>query len=721
MSTPSPDLAPPGRLRRWAPVSGPDWRRSGHSGTEIDDETGEVVLERQPVSGPPAWATAPAGGAAGCPPAPAPVPAAAPERAGLAFDARGCLYRGVPERGQVQRVPWPDRQPPVDLLEGPAQVTVAPPGRGRFVASGADPRRPLRAWALAADRDDHLFVLDGGTGTVAVLDLADGHLLRTVVLDRLPVDLAVGADGTVLVLTGSRGTPIAHLDAIGAPVGRPLPPGALAGIPPGARPSRLAVAPDGTPWLLLRQDADAWIVSLGTPRPAPLRVSGGTELEIDGAGRVVVAGPPGGDLVTWAAGRDALTPGIPLRARGYDGRGLVRTPDGRIGFSTGTGFRAAVRERVRYGCQGTVDTAALDSRSYRQQWGRVFVEACVPPGTQLAVATAGGDDAPDGAALARARLYPLHRRETGREVPWSPLPPGDRYAVYEAPVRAEPGRFLRLRLRLAGAGTTTPRIRALRAEFPATGLVERLPRAYRTDPGAADFLRRYLALVDGQLGDLESRAVHRDLLLDPWGAPTELLSWLGSLVGLSLDARWPERARRTLLAEAVALFRRRGTPAGLRRVLEIYLGAPVVVLEAFRLRAATAALGGEDGSPAVVGTALRVGGGAEPGDGDPFRSSAHRFTVLLTREVDDAELAVVRDLLEVARPAHTLVEVCTVGQGMRAGIGLHVEISTVVGPGSGVAPLRVGGELTADSVLGRGRAGLRVGAGHAGGGVVVDG
>jgi phage tail-like protein len=299
-----------------------------------------------------------------------------------------------------------------------------------------------------------------------------------------------------------------------------------------------------------------------------------------------------------------------------------------------------------------------------------------------------------------------------------------------------------VRLALTGTGGATPRIRALRAEIPGRDLLTKLPRTYRRDPVSADLLRRFLAIIDGQLGEIESRAVHRDLLLDPRGAPPELLPWLASLVGLTLDTRWPERARRTLLAEAVALYRRRGTVAGLRRVLEIYLGAPVVILESFRLRGRAAPIGGAQGSPgpfdAVLGGGWRVAGGPgttagtgrgpAPAEPPSSRSTAHRFAVLLTCQPDDEQLAVVRDLLDLHRPAHTLVEVCSIGSGMRVGMSLHVQISTLVGTGSGLTGLRAGGpsagagagQLGRDGILGRGRAGIRPGGSELGRGTVID-
>ena len=56
------------------------------------------------------------------------------------------------------------------------------------------------------------------------------------------------------------------------------------------------------------------------------------------------------------------------------------------------------------------------------------------------------------------------------------------------------------------------------------------------------------------------------------------------MVGATLDRRWPEAARRALVAEAFSLFRIRGTRACLERIVELYLGRAVQVVESWRLR-----------------------------------------------------------------------------------------------------------------------------------------
>jgi phage tail-like protein len=138
----------------------------------------------------------------------------------------------------------------------------------------------------------------------------------------------------------------------------------------------------------------------------------------------------------------------------------------------------------------------------------------------------------------------------------------------------------------------------------------RLPRTLSRDPGAADFLHRYLSGMEGVLAELEARAALRHVLLDPCATPEDALPWLASFVGLLLDERWSVRAKRTAVAEAAWLFRYRGTVAGLRRFLEIGLESRVVLIEHFKLRGQGAGLLGGAGpefTSSVLGGGFRVG------------------------------------------------------------------------------------------------------------------
>jgi phage tail-like protein len=237
-------------------------------------------------------------------------------------------------------------------------------------------------------------------------------------------------------------------------------------------------------------------------------------------------------------------------------------------------------------------------------------------------------------------------------------------------------------------------------------LLRQLPKTLWREPRAAEFLGRYLMPEAAMLDEWGAASGMRHRLLDARIAPPEALEWLGGWLGLAMDGCWPESARRQMLLEASSLFRIRGTVEGLRRMVAILSGGEVTIVELFRLRSGGVA-GNEQAriSRGVLGGGYRVGGaiGAEgdvtleAGAERPFEDYAHRFTVLVANQLDDAQLRCLKRLVEVHKPAHTMFELCAMHAGTRVGVGLHAGLGAAIGKGSGFAPV-----VISDAVLGKG-------------------
>lgn len=680
--------------------------------------------------------------------------------AGLAFDPDGLLYHSVPAAGRIERLLWArfDANHPqrglasVDFLGAPV-----PPAAGEFVPVEATPPSFVPR-ALACDPAGHLYALAGAA--VVIVDARARRVLRSERVGPGAVDIA-WHDGWLYGLSAqpprlwrlSATRPLAVLAA------------GLAG--PGD-PARLAVAPDGRLLVLDRAhaaDAALYAVAPDEPGTACRLALGGDEplafasdlecVEEDGRTLVVVARRRNEDFVR--VDLSTATPALaePLGARGYDGLGIARTPDGRVAYWTAKGVRHALAARPRYLSRARVTGFRFDSGRYGNRWGRLLLDACLPAGTHLHVhclSSDAEDDLPAPAVrtppfgetlaeLAQAEATPLPptawlpasgttgqplvRRSDGTEQPW---PAGDDgYATFEAPVLAPPGRYLWVVLDLAGNATATPRVRALRAEHAGHDWLRRLPALYSRQEPMREFLQHYLEPLAGLHEDVGRGAAQRHALLRPASAPAPVLAWLAAWVGLVLDERWSEAATRALIAEAMALWRARGTPGALRRMLEIVAGTRVLVLEAFRFRGYGGSATARDDVArpvSVLGVGLRVGGAvgqagpaAAGGAVDSFERHAHRFTVIVLGRLDADREAALRHLLEVHRPAHTLFDLCTLGTGMRVGLGLHVALTSVVGPSGGFGPWVLGaGPVGRDRVVGRPARGLRPGSTRVGAG-----
>ncbi len=644
---------------------------------------------------------------------PAPAAGAPPRPSGLAFDRWCRAYRSHPEAGRV------------DVADGP---------------SAASRPGPLRDPAgLAVDRCQRLYVTETGAGLVHVIDLWAQRLLRKVPIGHgRPLDVTADCGRAVvlssapdLVIVAGRRGPVP-----GPALVRPCYPGGLAACRIAAGPLVLWRARDGR-CAVARPDGSVLL-------ELPLA----TDLDVGGDGLLVVAGAPGQPLRRFQLAGDAVTELEPVEALGYDGGAVSIAPDGRIAFTTKDGYGWTSGSVAAHVGSGSVLTYRLDSTAYRTRWGRLFVDACLPPGTWLGARFVTTDDDAsvdpvEPAAPARGAravhdpgatppLAPRHlldaagppagmyRRPTGDERPWLPVTEAAGFQTYEAPVLAAPGRYLWIQLVLRGTRQVSPRVRALRAERPGHALLEALPRGWSRDEGDAGFLQRLLAPAEGMLHELDERADRRAVLADPRATPSANLDWLASFAGIALDRRWPEQARRTLIAEAYGLYRRRGTKDALLRVLAIYLGYQPTLIESWQVRGlAGATLGTRPGSasaPAVGGASAQSGslgrfaiGGSSPGQ-TTYSAAAHRFTLLLPGELTCEQRGVVQNILDVHRPAHTLYEVCELGSGMRIGERLRLNLTSYVGPGADWGPVIVGQVLVGgDGVVGLPAVGSRLG------------
>jgi phage tail-like protein len=97
---------------------------------------------------------------------------------------------------------------------------------------------------------------------------------------------------------------------------------------------------------------------------------------------------------------------------------------------------------------------------------------------------------------------------------------------------------------------------------------EELPAAFQED----DFCQRMMSAFDEILAPVFSTLDCFDSYLDPKLAPEDFVDWLASWVGVEIDETWTLERRRHLIRDAVALYRIRGTAAGLAAHVNLYAG-----------------------------------------------------------------------------------------------------------------------------------------------------
>jgi len=296
----------------------------------------------------------------------------------------------------------------------------------------------------------------------------------------------------------------------------------------------------------------------------------------------------------------ALPDFLPLRR--FNGMRLASLGAARAEGDTGLLYRSqdsqqdrwlplVCQRRLKHVLGASLITPAFDAREAACVWHRVMLDAQVPRGCRLRVASRCSDDPAVLADLPFVDEPDPVLRPDGSELPWLLNAPGSvtdgarGLGTWELLLQACQGQWLQLRVSLEGNELSTPRLGALRAWRPRFSYLQRyLPAVYREDAASADFLERFLALFEGGFTTLEDRIASASALFDVRSAPADTLDWLASWLGLVLDPSLNEVRRRQLIRHAVPLFQYRGTPQAIRLATQLTL-SPEVADEEFALPA----------------------------------------------------------------------------------------------------------------------------------------
>lgn len=717
-------------MAEFAMISSVDqWLRISHDNTALDQNLSEVQL---------AWLAEDKFDVMAEPASPA----------GLAFDPWCRIYHSTPEAGVVERLLWEQRSQPdlarhlfdlPDIEVGDFNTQVQMPAI-------SEPR------AMLVNEKGRLFISDTALNQLYIFDLIDTQLIRTLSFSGTPWAMALSGKWVYLLIRYDDQTfQLLRVTAHSLPEEVDI-----SSLPDNEQmyPDAIAADINGRIFVLHQANtaqASIWAID-GKNDPVAAPYASAIVFSDDNV--IAVARAPGADFLRFriTIGNASSLPH--LQARMYDGRGIAIDPQGRVAFWTKNGVMAATQARLKYVNQGRLVSFRLDNQQLQRRWGRVFIDACLPQGTELKIGFIIADEPssapqivltppqnvgefelhrpdlspplPSAAEVANVTpVQTLHKRSQNRELPWSFT--DEPWRTFEAPVNAKPGRFLWLVIDLIGKTQATPRIKNIRVEFPAQDLLRRLPNVFSEQETTSSFLRRYLSLLHGDIHELDKRATNREVLVDPMAAPLAALPWLSSLLGMEIDLRWNEAARREILRDAVWLFRFRGTVPGLKKFIQIYLQREITLVEHFQVRGLGGAFVGEGdtlASSSILGAGFRIGGelgsdqaqlldssSFEPTETiDAIATHAHKFSVIIPLILTTEQRDVVEHILEIHRPAHTVFDICSVDAGMRLGTGLHIGLTSIVGRSSGFGQLAVGQSILGHTdLLGQPQAGTSIG------------
>jgi phage tail-like protein len=205
----------------------------------------------------------------------------------------------------------------------------------------------------------------------------------------------------------------------------------------------------------------------------------------------------------------------------------------------------------------------IDSRSETTRWSRILVEAQEPPNTSISAEVCASDTPEVDFDATNWLLI------------------GD---ATDARLREVVGRYLHVRLTLAGDGSASPTVQLVRIDTDLPSGLDDLPAVYREDPAAADFLRRFLALFERVTENIDDAISASAVLFDPVAADDALLPFLVEALGVEPHPTWTSAQLRRLLACLPELLRTRGTPAAIVAGVHALYDVSVLVEEPGRDR-----------------------------------------------------------------------------------------------------------------------------------------
>jgi phage tail-like protein len=347
---------------------------------------------------------------------------------------------------------------------------------------------------------------------------------------------------------------------------------------------------------------------------------------------------------------------------------------------------------------GSLEAGPFDAgEALEWEWARL--DATIPAGTRCVL---------EVAQLAAPQPAPV-------PADWKMPPSADALLGALLPnVAAGARRYLWLRLTLsAESAQVAPSIAQVRAATPGESYLEHLPSVYaRADQrkdGSEGFLSRLLKLVRSEWRGVEERIDAMARIPDPWFLDASHLPWLAQWLGLELPQTATDEERRDLVARAVALFARRGTPGSIADFVELHTGIRPAITEAFEDRklwvlGRGSRLDFETRLPALDPNGMVVPD-AEPeepccpgaigraivGESGPlaafqlslplFSENAHRFCVLVDayRVQHEGTLDEIRRIVEREKPAHTDYRIELLEPDLRIGLQARVGIDAIVG------------------------------------------
>jgi phage tail-like protein len=343
---------------------------------------------------------------------------------------------------------------------------------------------------------------------------------------------------------------------------------------------------------------------------------------------------------------------------------------------TDNGIAIFTLSRSFVGETGEYYSKTLDKGLEKKPWHRLDLDAVLPESTSVHISYYSSDD-----VTLKRMIDEIHASEQSvrRKIDEINNLLGPLWSEQERPSKGmlfrgekATGRYLWLKVTLTTFDEAQkPYLNSIKIYYPRISYLRYLPATYQEDPISSDFLERFLSIFETVFYGIESEIESLFRYFDPAITPEGFLPWLASWLHLALDEDWPPEVKRNLIAKAIDIYKKKGTPSGIADFIELVIGQRPIIYE-----------DAEFAEPFVLGGQYHVGEsiivtkgparGFRLGDDsilgmtairdvpmsldDPFKASTHRFTVMLNlnKVQYGRHRQSIRRILDEEKPAHTV-------------------------------------------------------------------
>ncbi len=328
--------------------------------------------------------------------------------------------------------------------------------------------------------------------------------------------------------------------------------------------------------------------------------------------------------------------------------------------------------------KGTYLSKPVDSQVQKTRWYRFLLEGSFPRGIKVEFHYYISDK-----ILEENELKVLPESEWEEGLPGSSAVQGEEKR--DALFRTErEGRYFWFRITLTGTEKLSPTVSSVTVFFPKVSYLDYLPSVYREDPANRDFLDRFLAIFESLFFETDLEIDHLERYLDAAGTPPEFLEWLGGWVAASQGRgdqgyrkKIPEAKQREFISRAVPLYRERGTREGLENLIFLYTGKNPIIVENIPagciMENQNQKNENKNGNeilerkkflffpPEAARVKLPAGKGTDRREISLhdvlFGGEKFSFFVFFNEALAEAELELIRNIIEEEKPAHTTCKI----------------------------------------------------------------